>query len=700
MRGVDQSSADVMEISKRRITMFSSGRNREHRFAVLSLLLCLAVVLSALAVASKGCLAADAPPESNLVFILDASGSMAAKVQNKVKMDIAKEVLSGLIKDLPAGINVGLVAYGHRQKADCNDVEELAPLSPFNKDELINKIKALNPKGKTPITISVRQVADNLATTEDGTTIILVSDGEETCGGDPCALVKELKESGVKFVMHVIGFDVGEKEKAQLSCIAQAGGGSYFAAKNAGELSLAARKTVEKAEQSAATFKVKALRNGKPLKAYATVLKAVEGEEEENEREKVAEGWIEPEGTAFKLAPGVYDLQVQNEEDADRPSLSFAAVKIESGKSIEKVADFSGGTLRVKALRNGKPFNAYAVVLKAVEGEDEEKEREKVTEGWTEPEGTAFNLTPGVYDLQVQNEEDADRPTVSFTAVKIESGKSIEKVADFSGGTLRVKASRNGKPFSAYAVVLKAGEGEDDEKEREKVAEGWTDPEGTAFKLTPGVYDVEVQNEEDAGKLKVDFKAVTVEAGKSVEKVAEFSGGTLRVKALRNGKPSRAYCTILKAEEGEDEEKEQEKVAEGWIEPEGAAFKLAPGVYDVQVLNEEDVNRPTVSFTAVAVEAAKSVEKVAEFSGGTLKVKVTRSGKPFKAYCFVFKASESEEVEQAQVADGWVEPDGTSFKLTPGVYDVRVEDSDTGDEKLIEAAAVEAGKVQTVEAQF
>jgi len=142
-------------------------------------------------------------------------------------------------------VDVGLVVYGHRSKGDCGDVEELVPLGPPNKSDLIEKVNAISPKGMTPITASVRMTVEKLKAVEQETTILLVSDGEETCKGDPCALVKELKASGIKFVMHVIGFDVGEKERAQLECLAKAGGGRYFSAANAAEFQLASKKVTE-----------------------------------------------------------------------------------------------------------------------------------------------------------------------------------------------------------------------------------------------------------------------------------------------------------------------------------------------------------------------------------------------------------------------------------------------------------------------
>jgi Ca-activated chloride channel family protein len=186
-----------------------------------------------------------ASPRGNIVFILDGSGSMWGKIEGKAKIDIAKEVLTGLIRDLPAGVDVGLVAYGHRSKSDCADVEQLVPSGAPDKGALIEKVNAISPKGMTPITLSVKMTVEKLKALEGETTVLLVSDGQETCKGDPCALVKQLKASGIKFVMHVIGFDVSEKEKAQLACLAQAGGGRYFAAANAKEFQLASRKVAE-----------------------------------------------------------------------------------------------------------------------------------------------------------------------------------------------------------------------------------------------------------------------------------------------------------------------------------------------------------------------------------------------------------------------------------------------------------------------
>ena len=140
---------------------------------------------------------------------------------------------------------MGLVAYGHRGKGDCNDVETLIPPGSTDRDGLLARVRAIKPKGKTPIAHSIQLTAEALKTKENETTIILVSDGVETCHSDPCSVVRSLKQSGIKFILHVVGFNVDLEGKMQLECLAKEGGGKYFAAGDAASL-LAALETVKK----------------------------------------------------------------------------------------------------------------------------------------------------------------------------------------------------------------------------------------------------------------------------------------------------------------------------------------------------------------------------------------------------------------------------------------------------------------------
>jgi Ca-activated chloride channel family protein len=113
---------------------------------------------------------------------------MWGKVEGKEKIVVAREVMANLINELPEGTQVGLEAYGHRAKGDCNDIEMMVPVGASDKSAVIDQINAINPKGKTPITQSFEVAGERLKGVEEETTVVLISDGKETCAGDPGAL--------------------------------------------------------------------------------------------------------------------------------------------------------------------------------------------------------------------------------------------------------------------------------------------------------------------------------------------------------------------------------------------------------------------------------------------------------------------------------------------------------------------------------
>ncbi|MCB2185940.1 MAG: VWA domain-containing protein [Deltaproteobacteria bacterium] len=197
---------------------------------------CLLICLLASGLPGGAALAAPAPALPEVMFILDGSGSMLGPAGNQTKIAAARQVLDQVVPALPPGVKVGLAVYGHRKKGDCADVEILAPPGSEDRAGLLAEVAAIHPKGKTPIAGAVKLVAEQLKTREAETTLVLVSDGLETCEPDPCGVVKALHDSGIKFVLHVVGFGLAEGEKDQLACLAQAGGGQFFLAQDAAGL--------------------------------------------------------------------------------------------------------------------------------------------------------------------------------------------------------------------------------------------------------------------------------------------------------------------------------------------------------------------------------------------------------------------------------------------------------------------------------
>lgn len=186
------------------------------------------------------------------ILILDASKSMWGRVQGKTKVEIARAVVGDLLTQIPDDRRLGFVAYGHRRASDCHDIEEIAPVG-ADRAQIRSSLAALAFKGKTPLTEAVRFAADKLQYTKSKATVILVSDGIESCHADPCAAAAALEKAGVDLTVHVIGFGIKKGEIKGLKCLADATGGTYFSAGNAAELTRALQQTVAKAPMAEPT---------------------------------------------------------------------------------------------------------------------------------------------------------------------------------------------------------------------------------------------------------------------------------------------------------------------------------------------------------------------------------------------------------------------------------------------------------------
>ncbi len=167
-------------------------------------------------------------------YILDASGSMNETLPDgALKLEVAKNLLTDHLGAFHPETSIGLRAYGHRlpyqqTEESCRDIELIAPVEKGQLETIVTWLRGFEAQGMTPLAESIRQAIDDFVF-EPGriNSIVMLSDGIETCEGDPCGLVEELKASGINFTIHVIGLDVDRATREQLRCIAEAGGGTY-----------------------------------------------------------------------------------------------------------------------------------------------------------------------------------------------------------------------------------------------------------------------------------------------------------------------------------------------------------------------------------------------------------------------------------------------------------------------------------------
>ncbi|PWK62935.1 vWA domain-containing protein [Roseicyclus mahoneyensis] len=187
-----------------------------------------------------------AQEQPNLIIVLDGSGSMWGQVDGRTKIDLAREALSQVLSEATAEMQIGMLAYGHRVRGQCSDIELMVPTGPAGASvpAILGAAGRISPLGMTPLTESVLQAAQQLRFSEQAATVVLLTDGVETCGGDPCALGRMLESQGIDFTAHVVGFDMTDAEQRTVACLADETGGLFIAANDADDLARALRETI------------------------------------------------------------------------------------------------------------------------------------------------------------------------------------------------------------------------------------------------------------------------------------------------------------------------------------------------------------------------------------------------------------------------------------------------------------------------
>jgi Ca-activated chloride channel homolog len=164
------------------------------------------------------------PEKTRLLFLVDGSGSMLESWgrPNQSKLTVAKAILTKIVDSLriDSKIELGLRLYGHRfmpEQKKCTDTELVVPFKPQNHKMIIDRINGINPKGVTPISYALEQAANDFPSTGGYRNIvIIITDGIESCGGDPCATSLALQQKGVILQPYIIG--LGLKAEQSLEC--------------------------------------------------------------------------------------------------------------------------------------------------------------------------------------------------------------------------------------------------------------------------------------------------------------------------------------------------------------------------------------------------------------------------------------------------------------------------------------------------
>lgn len=183
--------------------------------------------------------------KTNVVILMDASGSMKAQIGGESRMSLAKKAIEDFTGQLPDDVNVSLFAYGHKgagteadKQLSCSSIEELYPLGAYSAGSFQQAMDSFEASGWTPLAGAMEKAHDYLSSYDKEqfrNIVYAVSDGVETCDGDPVAAAKKLHDSEIEAKVNIIGFDVDDEGQNQLKTVAEAGGGEYATVRNPSE---------------------------------------------------------------------------------------------------------------------------------------------------------------------------------------------------------------------------------------------------------------------------------------------------------------------------------------------------------------------------------------------------------------------------------------------------------------------------------
>lgn len=430
----------------------------------------LAMLLCLLCLAFSGNAQNDST--SPIIFIYDASGSMWGQMGGQTKMEIASNVLSTSVEKLGQDQQIGLVAYGHRKKGDCKDVETLVSMDNSSKSAISSALKNVKPLGKTPLAYSAELVIGELRKSKQKATVILITDGIESCNGNICDVVKAAKAEGIDFLLNIVGFGLKKGETEQLICAAKEGGGQYYDAADAGALSdvltEATQQTVDTPDGNVSVF---ATKNGEPIDAF------VKAYDQIAKRKAIAVRTYRDTGYVY-LPPSTYNLEVSPLEGSDVDMIVVENVESFEDKMVHRDISFDGGKLGVTTTNNGENWDCM-VKLKDQNGKVAASVRT-----YSAPKEAEVN--PGTYTVTIQALAMEGLETYAeIENVKIEAGKTTPISYNFATGEAFVDATVDGNSIDSVVTIKEAKSGA-------SVAGSRTYTRGAKFLLNPGTYDVKV----------------------------------------------------------------------------------------------------------------------------------------------------------------------------------------------------------------
>jgi Ca-activated chloride channel family protein len=185
------------------------------------------------------------------MLVFDASGSMTGMGFGEKSVRRIEQVRLALTQVLPSVTpvrNLGLVVFGPGSRGVCDNIDLRLPVARYSTEEIMAELDDVQPYGQTPLSKAVAAAAEAMKFRERPAVIVLLTDGEETCRGSPCALAQELKKEGRDVIVHVVGYMLryaSEPAGGQVArCLSEMTGGLFISTETTDELVAALQKTL------------------------------------------------------------------------------------------------------------------------------------------------------------------------------------------------------------------------------------------------------------------------------------------------------------------------------------------------------------------------------------------------------------------------------------------------------------------------
>jgi Ca-activated chloride channel family protein len=210
--------------------MIRRPTNAGHLSRALFISAALVVAITAAAQPKRNC-------TEDAILVFDASGSMARLADGgETRISLAQQAARRVVPDVASVRQLGLMVYGPGKGSVCENISLRVAPAPDNASAILAEIDNLVTRGETPLTRAVADAAAQLDYRNKPAVIVLLTDGDENCNGDPCATGRALKEGAYDLTIHVVSFRVGTTPRFRAACLAEETGGLFVPTNTLDEL--------------------------------------------------------------------------------------------------------------------------------------------------------------------------------------------------------------------------------------------------------------------------------------------------------------------------------------------------------------------------------------------------------------------------------------------------------------------------------